>query len=80
MPASVLLITEAKRAVQMYEQGYSQKQIARALGRSRKAVRTGLRHMSVTQRSSDEGYRTWLRLRGGVGPHGKRTTLVAVSA
>lgn len=67
MPASVLLITEAKKAVQMHAQGYSQKQIARALGRSRKAVRTGLRHMGVQQRSSADGYRLWLQLRGGVG-------------
>jgi hypothetical protein len=67
MPASTLLMPEAKRAVQMHEQGYSQPQIAQALGRSRKAIRTGLRHMGVTPRTSADGYRSWLRLRGGVG-------------
>jgi biotin operon repressor len=67
MPASVLLITEAHKAVQMHEQGYSQPQIAQAIGRSRKAIRTGLRQMGVAPRSPAEGYRLWLKLRGGVG-------------
>lgn len=57
----------------MYEQGHSQPQIARALGRSRKAIRTGLRHMGVTTRSRRDGYLAWLRLRGGLGPHSKKT-------
>jgi IS30 family transposase len=67
MPASTLLMPEAKKAVAMHEQGYSQPQIAQALGRSRKAIRTGLRHMGVASRSPADGYRAWLRLRDGVG-------------
>jgi hypothetical protein len=67
MPASVLLMPEATKAVQMYAAGHSTPQIAQALGRSRKAIRTGLRQMGVAPRSPANGYRAWLRLRGGVG-------------
>jgi hypothetical protein len=67
MPAAVLLMPEATKAVQMYAAGHSTPQIAAALGRSRKAIRTGLRQMGVAPRSAADGYRAWLRLRGGVG-------------
>lgn len=67
MPASVMTMPEAARAVQMYREGYSQPQIATALGRSRKAVRTALRQLGVQTRTSADGYRIWLRKRGGVG-------------
>lgn len=63
MPASVLLMPEAVKAVQLYEQGYGTPSIAQALGRSRKAVRTGLRHMGVPARTSTEGLHAWLALR-----------------
>ena len=69
MPASVLTMPEATRAAQMHQAGHSELQIAAALGRSRKAVRTGLRQIGVQPRTKGEGYRAWLALRGGKGPH-----------
>lgn len=63
MPASVLLMPEAVQAVQMYQQGYGTPEIARTLGRSRKAIRTGLRHMGVQTRTNAEARLAWLALR-----------------
>lgn len=63
MPASVLLMPEAVKAVQMYRSGYGTPEIAQALGRSRKAIRTGLRHMGVPTRTNAEARRAWLALR-----------------
>lgn len=63
MPASVLLMPEAVKAVQLYEQGYGMPEIADTLGRSRKAIRTGLRHMGVPTRTNAEARRAWLALR-----------------
>jgi biotin operon repressor len=67
MPASVMTMPEATKALQLYEAGYSQPQIAAEIGRSRKAVRTAFRQLGVQPRSSTDGYRAWLRLRGGRG-------------
>lgn len=67
MPASVMTMPEASKALQMHEAGHSQPQIAAALGRSRSAVRTALRQLGVAPRTPTEGYRAWLQLRGGVG-------------
>jgi IS30 family transposase len=64
MPASVLLAPEGKRLAELYAQGYSVPQIAETLGRSRKAIRTGMRHLGMQPRTSAEGLRVWLRLRG----------------
>lgn len=69
MPASVMTMPEAKKAAQMHAEGYSQPQIAKALGRSRSAVRTAFRQLDIQTRNPAEGYRAWLRLRGGKGPH-----------
>ena len=41
----------------MYQQGYSQPQIAASLNRSRKAVRTVLRQLGVKTRTSSEAWR-----------------------
>ncbi len=67
MPASVMTMPEATRARQMHERGMSQPQIAQALGRSRKAVRTAFKQLGIEQRSPADGYREWLRARGGIG-------------
>lgn len=71
MPASVMTMPQAKVAVQMHRDGYSQPQIAAALNLSRSAVRTGLKHMGVHPRTQAEGYRSWLLLRGGRGTKAK---------
>jgi DNA-binding NarL/FixJ family response regulator len=57
MPASVMTMPEAKKAVQMYAEGYSQPQIAAHLNRSRKAVRTALRQLGVKPRTLAEAWR-----------------------
>lgn len=67
MPVCPVTMPQAKQAVQMYQQGHSQPQIAAALGLSRSSVRTTLRLMDVQVRTQTEGYRAWLALRGGVG-------------
>ncbi len=77
MPASQMTMPEATRAAQMHREGYSQKQIAQALDRSRKAIRSALRQLGVQQRSRGEGYRTWLALRGG---RGNRCTAISLCA
>lgn len=64
MPASVMTMPEAKKAAQMYEEGYSQPQIAQEIGRTRKAVRTAFRQLGIQPRSSAEGYRLWLAKQG----------------
>lgn len=61
MPASVMTMPEAKRAAQMYAEGYSQPQVAKTLCRSRKAVRTALRQLGIPMRSSAEGLRARLQ-------------------
>ena len=63
----LMTMPQAKRAVQMHRDGFSQPQIAAALNLSRSAVRTGLKHMGIQPRTQAEGYRAWLRLRGGRG-------------
>ena len=63
MPASVLLMPEAVKAVQLYEQGYGTPEIAQALGRSRKAIRTGLRHMGISTRTNADARKAWLATR-----------------
>lgn len=65
MPASVMTMPEASRALDLYGKGYSQPQIAKEIGRSRKAVRTAFRQLGVSPRSRGDGYRAWLRLHGG---------------
>lgn len=80
MPASVMTMPEALKARQMHEQGLSQVQIAAALGRSRKAVRTMFRQLDIQPRSSAEGYRTWLQSRGGKGTKAKGAELAAQGA
>lgn len=62
MPASVLLMPEAVKAAQMYRSGYGTPEIAQALGRSRKAIRTGLRHMGVPTRAASDARMAWLAL------------------
>jgi transposase len=56
---------EALKAAEMYEQGHSLPQIAAVIGRSRKTIATGLRQLGRQPRTPAEGYRAWLRLRGG---------------
>lgn len=63
MPASVMKMPEARKAVQMYQEGFSQPQIAQAVGRSRKAVRTALAQLGVKPRTPTEGYLAWLEQR-----------------
>lgn len=57
MPASVMTMPEATKAVQMYQSGASQPEIAEALRRSRKAVRTALRQLGVPARSASDAQR-----------------------
>lgn len=61
MPTTVLTMPKARLAARLYEQGYSQPQIASVLGRSRNAVRTALRHMNVQCRDPAEGVRARIR-------------------
>jgi len=68
MPASVMTMPEAKRAVEMHAEGFSQPQIAAALNRSRKAVRTAFRQLGVQQRSRAEGLRERIKQAGGHRP------------
>lgn len=63
MGASVMTMPEATRAVQMYAEGYSQPQIAKALGRTRTAVRTAFKQLGVKQRTPTEGVREWVKRR-----------------
>jgi DNA-binding NarL/FixJ family response regulator len=57
MPASVLTMPEATKAVRLYAKGDGTPAIAAALGRSRKAVRTALRQLGVRPRSLSEATR-----------------------
>ena len=71
MPASPILMPEAMKAAELYAKGHSMSQIALVVGRSRKTVATGLRQLGLDARTTTEGYREWLRLRGGVGNKAK---------
>lgn len=59
MPASSLLMPEARKAAELYAQGYSMEQTAAKIGRSRKVVATGLKHMGVKTRPLTEGAALW---------------------
>lgn len=61
MPASVMTMPEATKAVQMYQAGHGQPEIAAALQRSRKAIRTAFRQLGVQTRDRAEAQ----RVRGG---------------
>jgi hypothetical protein len=61
MPASVMTMPEAVKAKTMYEQGHGQPEIARALNRSRKAVRTAFRQLGIEVRSRAEAQRARYR-------------------
>jgi DNA-binding NarL/FixJ family response regulator len=63
MPASVMTMPEATKAVQLHALGYSQPQIAQELGRSRKAVRTAFRQLGVKQRTNAESQCARARLK-----------------
>jgi hypothetical protein len=69
MPASRVTTRQVERAAWLHRRGYSQHQIARDLGLSRTAARTALRYAGIQPRSRVEGYRSWLAVRGGKGPH-----------
>jgi ParB-like chromosome segregation protein Spo0J len=51
---------EDERAAELYELGFSQPEVAGALGRSRKAVRQALKRMGVPIRTSQQGQREWI--------------------
>jgi hypothetical protein len=53
----LLTMPEATKAAQMYRQGLSHPQVARELGRSRKAIRTALRLLGVPARNASEAQR-----------------------
>jgi ParB-like chromosome segregation protein Spo0J len=51
---------EDERAAELYGLGFSQPEVAGALGRSRKAVRNALRRMEVSPRNPAQGQREWI--------------------
>ena len=51
---------EDERAADLYRIGFSQPEVARVIGRSRKAVRQALNRMNVKPRSSKAGQREWI--------------------
>lgn len=57
MPASRTTMPEAKKAAALYLAGKSQPAVAAELGKSRKAVRTALRHLGVQARNGADAQR-----------------------
>jgi IS30 family transposase len=49
--------SEDERAAELYRIGWSQPEVARVMGRSRKAVRQALKRMGVPTRTSKSGQR-----------------------
>lgn len=54
MPASVMTMPEARKAIDLYQQGLSQPAVAQAIKRSRKAVRTAFRQLGVQMRDASQ--------------------------
>lgn len=52
---------EDERIAELYEMGFSQPEVARAVGRSRQAVRQALRRTGVPVRTSKQGQHEWLK-------------------
>jgi hypothetical protein len=78
MPASKTTMPEALTIAKLYEQGYGTKRIAAATAKSRKAVRTALRHLGVQMRDLKEARRAELALKGDT--HGQLVADVRHSA
>ena len=57
MPAIKTTMPEARKAAHLYAQGLSQPQVAATLGRSRKSIRTALRHLGVEPRDASAAQR-----------------------
>jgi hypothetical protein len=62
---------EDQRAAELYRLGFSQPEVARVIGRSRKAVRQALARSSIAPRSRADGYREWIARARGRGNRAK---------